>query len=90
MVHFGNEWDEIMAGEFDLPCYPPTCTALREVLAVSPDLRSAPYICSGVTAEWDSPSGRKSRDRVPARHRGRGPVRVSQPAHRCTEYSAVH
>lgn len=21
MVHFGNEWDEIMAGEFDLPYY---------------------------------------------------------------------
>ena len=28
MVHFGNEWDEIMAGEFDLPYY----KQLREFL----------------------------------------------------------
>ena len=28
MVHFGNEWDEIMAGEFDLPYY----KQLRELL----------------------------------------------------------
>ena len=28
MVHFGNEWDEIMAREFDLPYY----KQLREFL----------------------------------------------------------